>query len=227
MPTRHWIPLDDQGGTAESQEIVAVHHTSPGDRWLIFSHGLVSDKSGSYQERCERAVEKGYNAVRFDHRGCGESDGSFGTQNFETRLADLRAVIDWFDPGECVLFGSSFGGRVVLFVATTTSVVSAVVTRAPVTYTEYLNGIGASSESFRSALEDNPFADVIENISVPVAIFHGREDETVAPAGSIEAAEALDDDTLCFLQAGEGHRFSAEAESRLRTQMFAWLESYQ
>ena len=127
MTTRHEISV-------EGETVVAVHHEAEGDRWLLFCHGFISDKSGSYESRCERAVAEGYNAVRFDFRGCGVSSRSFGGQTLSTRIADLRAVLSYFDPGELVLFGSSFGGKVALHVGAATDV-EAIAVRAPVTYT--------------------------------------------------------------------------------------------
>lgn len=126
MATRHELSVADQ-------QVVAVHHEAASDRWLFFCHGLLSDKSGSYESRCERAVSEGYNAVRFDCRGCGESDGPFAASTLSARLADLRAVTDYFDPPACALFGSSFGGAVVLNYAAESDNVTAAATRAPVT----------------------------------------------------------------------------------------------
>ena len=61
MPTEREIRVD-------GERIAAAHHAADGDRWLFFCHGFRSDKAGSYEERCERAVEAGYDAVRFDFR---------------------------------------------------------------------------------------------------------------------------------------------------------------
>ena len=85
MPERFEVEVD-------GQSVVGVTHPTSGDHWLVFCHGFLSDKSGSYEGRCRRAVESGYNAVRFDFRGCGDSDGSFVDQTLSDKLADLQAV---------------------------------------------------------------------------------------------------------------------------------------
>ncbi|MFB6205443.1 MAG: alpha/beta hydrolase family protein [Haloglomus sp.] len=109
---RHTVPV------TEGESVVAVHHPRPGsDRWFVCCHGFVSDKSGSYEGRCARAVAEGYHAVRFDFRGCGESDGDFVDTTLSSRIADLRAVLEHFDPESVVLFGSSFGGKTALHAA--------------------------------------------------------------------------------------------------------------
>lgn len=221
MPTRHTVTVD-------SDEVVAVHHEAEeSDRWLFFSHGFVSDKEGSYVERCERAAAEGYNAVRFDHRGCGESDLSFSEQNLSTRVADLHAVIEQFDPPSCVLFGSSFGGKVVLHVAVEEPRVEAVATRAPVTYTEpfegYRPGNGGMGEEFFDDLDGYDFEEVEAGLDVPVAVFHGREDATVKLRHSLDAVANLDIDTVLHAYADEGHSFSRGAEARMRDTLFGWL----
>ena len=127
--TDHRVPV------ADGQRVAAVHHEATGDDWIVFCHGFLSDKTGSYEHRCRRAVEHGYDAVRFDFRGCGESDGSFVESTLSGRLADLRAVLEYFDPPSVVLFGSSFGGKVAFHAAVEDPRVESVVTRAPVTYT--------------------------------------------------------------------------------------------
>jgi pimeloyl-ACP methyl ester carboxylesterase len=215
VQTRHSITVD-------GEDLVAVHHEADANRWLVFSHGFLSDKSGSYEARCERAVAEGFQAVRFDHRGCGESDRAFGDQDLTTRLADLDAVLEYFDPGRCVLFGSSFGGRVALH-AGTDERVEAVVARAPLTVTDSGVFEAYADEAFLAAFDRHPFEAVARDLDVPVAIFHGREDDTIDPADSRVAAGVLDTDLLLQQYAGEGHNFSREAEDRMREQLFDWL----
>lgn len=236
MPSRHEIPVTGP----EDEAVVAVHHeTAPEpDGWLVCCHGFLSDKSGSYEGRCERAVEEGYHGVRFDFRGCGESDGAFRDATLSSRIADLNAVLDYFDPDSCVLFGSSFGGKVAFHTAADDRV-EAVATRAPVTDRargfeearetverdgECRLGSGRRiDERFFEDLGGYSFGDVAETIDVPVAIFHGTTDDSVAVDGSFEAAERIDGDVLVQTFDGEGHRFSESAERRLRAQLFDWL----
>jgi pimeloyl-ACP methyl ester carboxylesterase len=227
MPTRHSIEVD-------GDEVVAVHHGSDGDSWMFFSHGFLSDKSG-YEERCRRAVEEGYEAVRFDHRGCGESSLSFAEQNLSTRIADLCAVVEYFGPSSYVLFGSSFGGKVVFHAAADPlHGTEAIVARAPVTYAEPLDryrsdvetgdggGVGAD---FFEDLDGYDFSAVEEDLGVPVAVFHGRDDEVVPLRHSIDAVAGFGTDSVLEAYADEGHRFSRAAEDRLRDRAFGWLSA--
>ncbi|MDS0475054.1 alpha/beta fold hydrolase [Natrinema sp. 1APR25-10V2] len=240
MAERHRVPIEtDATETASAPEVAAVHHEAATDRWLFFCHGLRSDKSGSYEHRCQRAVEAGYNAVRFDSRGCGDADGEFVDSTLEARLADLHGVVDHFDPGAYTLFGSSFGGKVALHAAARDDRVRAVATRAPVTINEAFDEYRAVIDRdgamtfdtgeridgrFFDALDRHPFDEVVENLTVPVAIFHGGDDESVDPTDSFAAARRLETDVLVERFAGEGHRFSRAGEERLLDRLFGWLE---
>lgn len=250
MPERHTIPVDD------GQSVAAVHHapvrdapagpTDGGDDdgdagpWIVFCHGLVSDMSGSYERRCERAVDAGYHAVRFDARGCGASDGAFVDSTLSARIADLRAVLAYFDPSSYLAFGSSFGCKTALHATADDDRLVGVVGRAPVTYgrtfepyREVLEDAGeiridadhALDGRFLEDLADYPFEAVADELAVPVAIFHGADDATVPFEDSLEATAALDVDVRLQKYAGEGHRFSAAAEQRLLEATFDWLAS--
>jgi pimeloyl-ACP methyl ester carboxylesterase len=224
--------------TVDGETVTGVHHEATGDRWLVFCHGFLSDKSGSYEGRCERAVAEGYDAIRFDFRGCGASDGRFRDQTLSDKLADLRAVVAAVDPGPYALFGSSFGGKVALHAAATDDRVTAVATRAPVTYNrafdEYRDAVRrdglvqfddgrAIGPDFVTDFEAYDFAATAPNVDVPVAIFHGRDDASVPIEDSFDAARTLETDVLLEAIVGEGHRFTERAEERLRDRLFAWL----
>jgi pimeloyl-ACP methyl ester carboxylesterase len=256
MPTRHAIPVTDD------DRVVAVHHdpaaagaddgprgtdaaADRSDTWLVFCHGFLSDKSGSYEGRCQRAAEEGYHAVRFDFRGCGEADGAFVDQTLSDKIADLLAVVAFFDPQRLVLFGSSFGGKVAFHAAPDIQSradrdLRAVATRAPVTFNRAFADARAAvehegratfetgqsvDERFVDDLDKHTFEGIVGQIDCPVMMIHGADDESVAVEDSLEAAALLDTDLLLEKVEAEGHRFSAAGEARLRTRLFDWLAS--
>ena len=231
MATEHAVSVGDE-------TVAAVHHPAESDRWLLFCHGFLSDKSGSYEGRCERAVEEGYNAVRFDFRGSGESDGAFVESTLSTRIADLHTVVEHFSPPSYALFGSSFGAKTALHAATEAPRLEAVVARSPVTYNRAFGSYRETVESeghlrydeghvidrrFFEDFETYGFESVVARLDVPVAIFHGTADESVPIKDSFEAAAALETDVHLAKYREEGHRFSKRAERRLRAQAFGWL----
>jgi pimeloyl-ACP methyl ester carboxylesterase len=231
MRTEHAVPVD-------GQTVAAVHHPAESDRWLLFCHGFLSDKSGSYESRCERAVEEGYNAVRFDFRGSGDSDGRFVESTLSSRIADLRAIVEYFSPPSYALFGSSFGAKTALHAAADAARLEALVARSPVTYNRAFDAYRrtveregivrydadrAIDERFFSDFDAYEFDSVRDDVDVPIAIFHGAADASVPIEDSFEAAAALSTDVSLSKYAGEGHRFSEGGERRLREQAFGWL----
>jgi len=108
-----------------------------------------------------------------------------------TRIADLHAVVRYFDPGSVTLFGSGFGGNVVFHSAVgdggsgAVKNFVAVAARAPVTYAEPFekyrpdgaastdSGAGGVGEGFFDDFDGYGFEAVEQNIDVPVAVFHG------------------------------------------------------
>lgn len=233
MPNRHRILVSN------GESVAAVHHPADSDDWLVFCHGFLSDKSGSYEERARRAVSEGYNAVRFDFRGSGESDGAFVDSTLSTRITDLRAVVDYFEPSSYTLFGSSFGGKTAFHAAIDDDRIEALLTRAPVTYnrsfSQYRELVAeagelrfdegrAIDERFFEDFDGYEFDAVADSLTVPVAIFHGTDDGSVPLSDSLDAVAALSTDVMLQTFHGEGHRFSAVAESRFREAAFEWLQ---
>ena len=116
--------------------------------------------------------------------------------------------------------------------------VRAVATRAPVTYRRALDSLADAvraggeveyapgysvDERLVGDLEGYDFADVAGTLDVPVAVFHGRDDDSVPLGDSLDAVGALGVDTTLRVVAGEGHRFSRDAEARMRDALFDWL----
>lgn len=223
----------------KNQELSVRYHPAGSDRWIFFCHGFGSDKEGSYEERAERAVKEGYNAVRFDFRGNGESDGDFIKQNLSSRIEDLKAVIDYFEPESYVFFGSSFGGKVV-FHASLETEPEAIITRAPVTYNrsmeDYREEIRQKGEvekipdkkvdiSFFEDFDTYSFNDISEEIDIPVLIFHGSSDDLVDINDSFKACKNTGTDTTLQKFHGEGHSFTETAEEKMKDMTFSWLRN--
>ncbi len=231
MPEKHSVEVS-------GERVAAVHHEAESEKFIFFCHGFGSDKEGSYQKRCRRVSEEGWNAVRFDFRGNGNSSGDFIEQTLSSKIEDLKAVVDHFQPRRYVFFGSSFGGKVA-FHASLDMEPEAVIGRAPVTYNEIMEKFRAAVEKkgefthhpgatvdhrFFDDFDRYNFCDVADKLDVPVAIFHGADDTTVHPEHSFTAAEELQTDIMLQKLKGEKHSFSEEAEKRMREQMLDWLD---
>ena len=106
---------------------------------VIGCHGLLSDRRSPKQialaEACNRL---GLAFFRFDHRGCGESEGRLEeVTSLESRASDLLQAMEHLgrraDLRQRIgIFGSSMGGAVGLHVASQREVAALVVFAAPV-----------------------------------------------------------------------------------------------
>ncbi len=220
------------------EEISAAHHEASSDKWVFFCHGYGSDKEGSYRKRCEKAVEEGFNAVRFDFRGNGDSDGEFIDQSLSSRIRDLKACVDYFKPENVFLFGMSFGGKVVLH-ANQDLDTEGLVFKSPVLY-------NSEMDKFRSVVEEKgtythfgdktidkrffkdfdaySFDEACEEVDVPVAVFHGGKDSTVHFESSADAVKEFEADVFLKKLKSEKHSMSDDAEENLLDEMFWWLQ---
>lgn len=217
--------------TVNNQKIEGIVHQSQTDKWIFFCHGFGSNKKGSYEERCNFLQrEKDYNCVRFDFRGNGESEGEFINANLSSRIEDLRAVIDYFDPESCIVFGSSFGGKVAFHAALEDERIRKVIGKAPVTYNSIMDKFRSAVEnkgkfeyiegkpidtSFFEDFDKFSFKDVEDNLEIPVLIVHGGADTTVKLENSLKAVENVDFDMRLLKLEGEKHKFSTEGENKM------------
>lgn len=232
MTEKHFVEVKD------GEEISAVHHKADSDKWIFFCHGYGSDKEGSYEERAKRASKEDYNAVRFDFRGNGESDGNFIDQSLSSRIEDLRACIKFFGPENIFLFGMSFGGKVVSHAAENLEV-EALILKSPVTYNSIMVkfrevveekgtythfGDKTIDERFFEDFDKYSFDDVSKCLNCPVAIFHGGADTTVHFRNSSKAIEEFETEALLYKLRGEEHSMSNEGEEKLKDMMFVWLD---
>jgi dipeptidyl aminopeptidase/acylaminoacyl peptidase len=93
---------------------------------MIQCHGFGGSSSGAGHPELARTLERaGYVVLRFDFRGCGESDGKRGSVICMEEVEDLRNAIGFLEQQPRVdrkrigLIGASLGGAVVLYVAAT------------------------------------------------------------------------------------------------------------
>lgn len=93
---------------------------------LLVCHGLGGDKQGRYRiyvKLAEMLAKCGVATIRFDFRGCGDSEGELGQMSLATQVEDAQAVLDWafekplFNQGPMAILGSSFGGLVAVQMA--------------------------------------------------------------------------------------------------------------
>ena len=154
---------------------------------VIGSHGLYSSGNSPKQialaEHCNRL---GMAYFRFDHRGCGGSEGEFDrVTSLEGRCRDLIAAVaavnSRIDTGDRLgLFGSSMGGTVCLSTAARLAADAVVTFAAPIRsdLTGNPSEMSRAEIVFDAAKRQFDITEGLSNIS-NILIFHGDADEVV------------------------------------------------
>ena len=97
---------------------------APGTRRPAFLvlHGFGTGKDGSTPEIISNMLaEWGYVAMRFDFRGCGESEGETARVLCEDQVEDVKNAVTWFarqpyvDGEKIGVIGHSFGAAVAVY----------------------------------------------------------------------------------------------------------------
>lgn len=156
---------------------------------IVGCHGLMADKSSPKQiELARRCVVWGAAYFRFDHRGCGESEGRFEEDTtIEKRSRDLIAAVDAsiHTLGRKLpvgLFGSSLGGAVCLIASARISPFAMVTLAAPVR-SKSIEIPDNTPESLKNEILKNRLHfDITAELSRidRILVVHGSRDETVA-----------------------------------------------
>jgi alpha-beta hydrolase superfamily lysophospholipase len=158
---------------------------------VVGSHGLLSSSSSPKQiEMARQCSADGMAFFRFDHRGCGQSEGGKAdAADFNGRCRDLLSAIDFLRCNYALnpkigLFGSSLGGAVCLSVATLVRVHALVTVAAPLdsgSLIDSAQGVVPDGLSAELALSPRFRFDLSDSLSDVrnLLIFHGENDSVV------------------------------------------------
>jgi pimeloyl-ACP methyl ester carboxylesterase len=195
-----------------SQKLAACLHSPAPDGkrrpLVICCHGLTGTRFGSgyrFVQLGRRLSEHGIACLRFDFRGCAESDGRFEDVTLTSLQEDLFAVCQFMrghpacDAANPAFVGSSFGAFTAAHVAGKLGKIGAMVFLAPVSHPGILldrgmtpaawehlarhgwvdhNGMPLGKGFIEQAMKaDGPAA--LSKISAPMLIFHGGGDREV------------------------------------------------
>jgi pimeloyl-ACP methyl ester carboxylesterase len=186
---------------------------------IICSHGLFSSKdSPKFIAMTEHLAQEGFAAIRYDHRGCGESQGRIEETTVSGRLADLEAVYDFVRPhprvnGNVGLMGSSMGGYISLFAAAGHPALKPVVIWAtpyqlrPRTNESADDPYAPLGDIFFEDLARYRLEDVLKRISHCLVV-HGQNDELVPVWHAARIHELLTQPKALQIFATADHRFS-------------------
>jgi len=185
---------------------------------IIGSHGLLSSGNSPKQiELAQRCNDFGIAFFRFDHRGCGKSEGVFKeVTSLDARRNDILNAIETirsqgYIGSKIGLFGSSMGGAACISAAGTTEIDSMVVSAAP---------LRSRMIKRPAEKEDKVVYDEIKlsfDISGKLSginnilIFHGDADQVVPFSNARELYEKAGDTKKLIIQENGDHLMSNKA----------------
>jgi alpha-beta hydrolase superfamily lysophospholipase len=189
---------------------------------VIGSHGLYSSRQSPKQIALARACnDLGMAYFRFDHRGCGSSQGDFErVTSLAARGTDLKMAVDAIksrpEIGRGIgLFGSSMGGAVCLSVAAQLKVSTVVTFAAPlcsrIDDVRLKRSIKPDTPQIFLDAEKSHF-NISENVSRVnnILIIHGQKDETVPLSHAEEIHRLAGNPKKLIVQQNGDHRMSDE-----------------
>ena len=177
---------------SEGQRISGILHLPESEHppCVIASHGLLSSKdSEKYTALGERLAREELAMLRFDFRGCGESEGRMEESTVSGRIADLGSAIEFVKLHSGLetrigLLGSSLGGYISLMKASTEKKIRAVVIWATPFHLNNLKSKKSKEEM--PSLGEVFFEDLPRHRLLPLLpkisnclVIHGEEDELV------------------------------------------------
>ena len=225
---------------SEGQKISGILHLPEKENppCVIASHGLLSSKdSEKYIALGERLAREGLAMLRFDFRGCGESEGRMEESTVSGRIADLGFAIGFIKshPGvenRIGLLGSSLGGYISLIRASTEEKIRAVVTWST---PFHLDNLGSQkSQEDMPALGEVFFKDLPKHRLLPLLpkisnclVIHGEEDELVPVDQSWEIFNSLGSPKEIHVIEGADHRLTQPAHrQRAMDLTVEWFRRY-
>jgi alpha-beta hydrolase superfamily lysophospholipase len=207
---------------AEGLELSGVLHLPAGQPTAVIvgCHGLMADKNSPKQiELARGCTDIGMAYFRFDHRGCGQSDGVFNRDTtLENRISDLTAAVHTVQEtfGKTMpvgLFGSSLGGTVCL--ATAFKLVPfAIVTLAAPVKSRSIRMPESSPESLKQEIGSTGLTfDIAAEMAAihHILVVHGSDDETVPVENAGTIFELAGKPKKRLLLDGGDHRISNTA----------------
>lgn len=206
--------------------------------FIVGCHGLFADKESPKQIELGQIISsRGAAYLRFDHRGCGDSDGDLGNDtSLDARCQDLvdaiKALEQLSETTHLVgLFGSSLGGTVVLATAAQFPGIKRVTLAAPLQSAPVVASLKTSRDPVIEKMPARFFeADLRFDISGMVTglgdilIFHGEADEVVPFDHALQIFDRCEHPKELVLQKNGDHRMSARNDQKLFMQKTAdWL----
>jgi alpha-beta hydrolase superfamily lysophospholipase len=194
---------------------------------VIGVHGLLSDSSSPKQiELAKKCNALNIAFFRFDHRGCGKSEGIFrDVTSFDARQSDLigavKTVCSRNETGNRIgLFGSSLGGTVCISVVNNLKIEALVTFAAPVRSKPLIQALDKSNHLNNLPLsfyKTNIIFDISDKLPDihNILIFHGDSDKIVPLSDANEIYSKAGNPKKLIIQFQGDHRMSDKEHQTL------------
>lgn len=204
---------------------------------VIGCHGLLADRRSPKQIALAEALNAiGIAYLRFDHRGCGDSQGDLNAVSLlASRCRDLYHAIDIMQSHSLVdsiagLFGSSFGGTVAMAVAAQRTIPAVVTYAAPIHSRSIrqavINKVQAQ-KAIRAAHPSDFSFDIRQLLGTlsNILIMHGQKDEIVPLTHARQIHRAAKAPKKLVVFAKGDHRMSnADHQQRFIRECVGWYK---
>lgn len=232
-------------------QLVAMLHKVDADKIVVMCHGFGGNKIEDkrlFVEAARDFARHGYNALRFDFYGSGDSDGEFKDTLMSRHITNVHDVLAWVqDQGYChvALLGISMGAAAAIL-AIQDKPVRALITWSAVPemqrlYQQYVNTFGMGDENhqeinykgwalkrefFRDALSCD-IEDALARLKCAKFIVQGTADEPFFVEGFSRWREIVSPPADFMEVPGADHTFSSPAFRRhVIRQTTLWLQRH-
>ena len=223
---------------SEGKKIYGILHLprNPSPPCVIASHGLFSSKdSEKFVEIGEFFSAQGIALIRYDHQGCGESEGDLSKTTVSSRIKDLEAIFDLavHHPllGDHVgLLGSSMGGFISVFKGVSDFRVKAAVLWATPVRLEGKKGLTDEEVLLQNAFYNDAkkydAGKAIKGLS-NCLVLHGEADEIVPLSHAETLYQTARSPKHLEVFPGGDHRFTnPQHRTRAIRMSLEWFQQY-
>jgi alpha-beta hydrolase superfamily lysophospholipase len=225
---------------SEGQKIAGVLHLPDKSRppCVIASHGLLASKdSDKYVVLGEKLTQEGIAFLRFDFRGCGESEGKIEDNTITGRIADLHSAINFIRSYRGLkkrigLLGSSLGGYISLIKASKDPEIRTVIVWATPFHLDDLEAkkgtedVPLLGEAFFTDLLDYRLQPLLSSVTHCLVI-HGEKDELVPVDQGWEIFHLLGSPKEIRIIEGADHRLTHPDHRQRATDLsVAWFKKF-
>ncbi len=246
---------------SDNYQLVGILHTPEiaSDKMpaVLFLHGFTGTKVEPHRifvKTARALMKRGFSALRFDFRGCGDSGGECEDATVSGEIADAQTALKFLrgqphvNPDRIAIIGMSMGGAVASHVVAKEPQIKSLVLWAPVAdgpailqriatpaavggllasgFADH-NGWRVSMKLVEEFQEMQP-AKELAKANCPALVLHGGNDETVPVEQSELYAKALSNGARKFKRhviTGAPHTFDrADWEETVIQETVAWIE---